>query len=281
MQPTPLGATAAAASAVLLALGYLLGYQGAALIGMGGLAALGLAAMAIVRRPPVRLSREIYPARVSRGEPAAGMLTVENVSRWAGLRVDVYERFGGQDLPIPVPFLRRSARKEIGYQLPASRRGVINVGPLSWERVDPLGLLRRRRSLAGTVPLYVHPVIHPFPLGSAFRSERWDGTASDTAAEGTITFHALREYVPGDDLRQIHWRSSARAGNLMVRKNIDPSIPRTTVLLVTARAAYPDPEMFEEAVEVAASAAAAAIRERLPATLHTSDGRSMYRGGRP
>jgi len=200
------------------------------------------------------------------------MLTVRNTSRWAGVQIEARETFGGDEVPVPVPYLRRAARREVGYQLPTSRRGVITIGPLRWERADALGLVRRRQSLAGTRQLYVHPVTHPFPAGSVLRAQRWDSSATDAAVRGTITFHMLREYVPGDDLRHIHWRSTARHGTLMVRHNIDPSTPRTTVLLVTGRAAYCDPEWFEEAVEVAASAVLAAARERLPVRLWTSQG---------
>jgi uncharacterized protein (DUF58 family) len=270
MRLTLLGSTTAALSAGLLAAGYLLGYPRLALLGVGGFAALAASAAVAARRPPVDISREIFPLRVTRGEPAVGMLTAANRSRWAGLQIEVRESFGPQDLPVPMPYLGRGAVREVGYQLPTSRRGVIDVGPLRWERADLFGFLRREQALAGVRQLYVHPATHPFTIGAARRSQRWDDATSDAAPEGTITFHMLREYVPGDDLRHIHWRSSARLDTLMVRHNIDVSLPRTTVLLVTDRAAYPDPGIFEEAVEVAASAVLAAARERLPARLWTS-----------
>ena len=68
-----------------------------------------------------------------------------------------------------------------------------------------------------------------------------------------LAFHALREYVRGDDLRHVHWRSSARAGRLHVRQYHDSRRSRALVLLDDDAAAYPDAGAFELAVSLAAS----------------------------
>ncbi|MGH3273937.1 MAG: DUF58 domain-containing protein [Streptosporangiaceae bacterium] len=270
MRLTGLGAATAVVSACGLTAGYVLGYSGLALLGAGGLILLGVAALGAVRRPPVDISREIFPLRVARGEPAVGMLTAANRSGWSGLRLEVRETFGTRDLPVTLTYLRRRAVREVGYQLPTGHRGLFDVGPLRWARADTFGMVRREQSLAGVQQLWVHPVVRHLELGPARRAQRWDDARSDAAPEGSITFHTLRAYVAGDDLRHIHWRSSARLNTLMVRRNIDVSLPMTTVLLVTDTAAYPDPEAFEDAVEVAAAAAVSAARQRLPVRLLTT-----------
>lgn len=262
-----------------LAASYGLGYPRVAALGIGGLVALAAGFGWVARRPQVTMTREIFPTRVSRGEPAVGMLTIMNTSRVAGLRIDARETFGDTAIAIPVPYLRAGARREVGYQLPTGRRGIIGVGPLRWERADILGLVRRQYSLAGRELLYVHPKTHEFPLSAALRAQRWDSSTSDAAPDGTITFHTLREYMPGDDLRFIHWRSSAKLDTLMVRRNIDVSLPMTTMLLVTGTSAYAGAEAFEEAVEVAASTVYAAASERLPARLLTSAGEVITSSG--
>lgn len=262
-----------------LAVAYLLGYPRIAALGIGGLVALAAGIAWVARRPQARLTREIFPTRVSRGEPAVGMLTIVNASRVVGLRIEASETFGDIEIAIPVPYLRAGARREIGYELPTSRRGVIGVGPLRWERADILGLVRRRYALAGRELLYVHPRTLEFSLSAALRAQRWDSSTSDAAPDGTITFQTLREYVPGDDLRFIHWRSSAKLDTLMVRRNIDVSLPMTTMLLVTGGGAYADAELFEEAVEIAASTVHAAASERLPARLLTSAGQVITSSG--
>jgi uncharacterized protein (DUF58 family) len=90
---------------------------------------------------------------------------------------------------------------------------------------------------------------------------------------GNITFHALRDYVVGDDLRRIHWKSSARIGSLMVREHVDTSLPRITLLLDT-RAELHDVDSFEFAVEAAASVVVSASRSGYPVSLVTTCGRS-------
>jgi uncharacterized protein (DUF58 family) len=80
--------------------------------------------------------------------------------------------------------------------------------------------------------------------------------------------------VPGDDLRHVHWRSSARIGTLMVREHVDTSLPQLTLVLDTSSTSH-DPQHFEEAVEAAASVAAAAGAARFPVRLMTTGGRSV------
>jgi uncharacterized protein (DUF58 family) len=272
MRLTATGALTAIVAAGLLAASYLLGYPRLAVLAVAGLVALGVSALTVVRRPDLTMTRDVYPTRVTRGETAVALLTVVNRSRWAGLQVDVRESVGDDELPVPLPYVPRGGRREIGYPLPTTRRGVHSVGPLHWERGGSFGFFRREQAQAQRLLLYVHPVTHPVPLGASLRSQRWDSATTDAAPNGSITFHRLREYLPGDDLRLIHWRSSARLDTLMVRHNIDVSLPRTTVLLVNDPASYPDPELFEEAVEIAASAVASSAAEGLPVRLWTSDG---------
>lgn len=278
MRLTPPGAAALAVSAALLAAAYLLGYPRLAVLGLAGLAALTCSAASVWRRPGVRMRREIFPVRVTRGEPAVGVLTATSAGRPVP-RLTAVETFGATDLPVPLPPLPRRATRDIAYQLPTARRAVVDVGPLRWERTGTFGFFRREQTQAGTERLYIYPVTYPLPLASALRARRFENATSDAAPDGTITFHQLREYVPGDDLRHIHWRSSARLDTLMVRHNIDVSVARTTVLLVNDPGGYPDPEWFEEAVSVAASAVLAAARERLPVRLLTSEGSSLSGAG--
>ncbi|MCO6011661.1 DUF58 domain-containing protein [Actinoallomurus purpureus] len=110
------------------------------------------------------------------------------------------------------------------------------------------------------------------PLLPSGRNHHLEGPTSDTAPAGTVTFHALREYVVGDDLRHIHWRSSARTGTLMVRQLVDASMPQTTIVVDTGADAYADPDDFELAVDAAASVAAGAARMNFPVRVLTGDG---------
>ena len=90
-----------------------------------------------------------------------------------------------------------------------------------------------------------------------------DGATSQQLSMSDLAFHALREYVPGDDLRHVHWRSSAKAGELLVRQYHETRRGHVTVLVDGARSSYPRLRDFELAVSVATSIAAARRARRL------------------
>ena len=105
----------------------------------------------------------------------------------------------------------------------------------------------------------------------------------DRVPHGAITFDALREYVIGDELRHVHWRTSARVGELMVREHVDTSLPRLAVLLDDRIRSWPQSkgitcEEFESACEAAASIVAAALRDDLPITLQVVSGAAASSG---
>jgi uncharacterized protein (DUF58 family) len=280
LRPTPTGRALAGASISLLVLAYAFGYPALAALGSAGVVVLLCVVPLAARRPPVELEREVYPLRVTRGEAAVGLLTVRNESSVRGQRLSAREHLGGREIPVRIGQLPPHGAVEIRYPLPTSRRGLIEVGPLQWDRTDPLGLIGRRTALPGTAVLRVHPVVHRFPLDAAAQHSHGEQARTDLAPEGSITFHTLREYVPGDDLRRIHWRASAHRGELMVRQNIDVTPPRATIVLITDAELYADPEDFEHAVDVAASATLDAIRSGQPITLWTTSGlRQSGNGG--
>jgi uncharacterized protein (DUF58 family) len=119
--------------------------------------------------------------------------------------------------------------------------------------------------------LWVHPLTHtmaPFPNG---RTRDLEGPTSGEAPQGGIAFHTLREYVMGDDLRLIHWKSSAKTGALMVRHNVDTYQPRSLIVLDVHDKVYTE-QGFEDAVRVVASLMVASIRNNFPVRLRTTGG---------
>ncbi|WP_396230600.1 DUF58 domain-containing protein [Frankia sp. ACN1ag] len=173
----------------------------------------------------------------------------------------------------------------IAIPLPTGRRGLLRVGPAELVTSDPLGLFARTQQRGRPAVVHVYPVVQPLAPLPSTRAGRPDGLPVDSETQGGVTFHRLREYAPGDDPRHLHWRSSARAGTLLVRQYVDPSEPATTVVLDTRRRAYPpgDPgaAAFDAAVDAAASVLLASARLRFPVRLCTTAGlRLTLSGGR-
>lgn len=256
---TRAGIGALALGAVFVALGAVLVWPALVVLGSGALVAVVIALWWVARPPSLRIERQIYPDRVPKGAPAVVYLDVANTSRSKLPATVALQPYGDRAVRAVLPELRGGERGVRTYRLPTSRRGVFELGPLEVARSDPFELLRVVRRFGDPFELWVCPRILPLvPLPSgATRSV--EGPSSDTAPEGDITFHRLREYVSGDDLRMIHWKSTARTGRLMVRHNIDTSQPYTVVLLDLDPAVY-SADTFETAVDVAASVATASAR---------------------
>ena len=143
------------------------------------------------------------------------------------------------------------------------RRGVVPVGPLRVTRRDPLGLVGAGpRATAATATVWVHPRIHLLARGARPALARSLDGRVDRVPHGTITFDSLREYVVGDELRRVHWRTQ-RAGRRAdgARAARHQPAPPVVVLLDDRAAAHPTPgprSTFEAACEAAASVVAAA-----------------------
>jgi uncharacterized protein (DUF58 family) len=268
---TRYGRSVAILSVILLAAGFGLGYVELVAIGVTSLAVSIIAALWILSRPKLSADRELRPNRVTEGEPAQAMLTVTNRARRRSPSMVALESFGEAVVTVSIPSLESSGSHTRPYKLPTERRGVFQVGPLTVSRSDPFHLMRTGQQQRSTETLWVHPLTHnvtPFPNGT---TRDLEGPTSGEAPQGGIAFHTLREYVFGDDLRLIHWRSSAKADRLMVRHNVDTYQPRTLVIFDVDANVY-EGDSFEHAVRVVASLMVANTRNNFPIRLRTTGG---------
>ncbi|MFI0349013.1 DUF58 domain-containing protein [Actinomadura sp. 9N407] len=269
---TPLGWGTAVVSASLYAAGWWLGYPEPAMLAVAGLVAVAGALLWSLPSPKLDVSREIAPLKVGRGEPAVGVLHVINAGR-AGVRgLTAHDAAGSTAVAVDIPRLRPGGKRTVTYRLPTDRRGEIPVGPLRLVRADPLRLARRVREYGTPQTLLVRPKTVRLALLASGRAYHLDGPTSDKSPAGTATFHALREYVIGDEMRHIHWKSSARTGTLMVRQLVDASLPTTTVVLEARPGVWGDPDDFELAVDAAASVAVGAAAANFPVRVLTGNG---------
>jgi uncharacterized protein (DUF58 family) len=260
------------AAIALLGGGFKFGYPDLALLGAAATVAVVCAVLFALWRPKLGVERVADPDRVARGEPATMTLTVQNTSRVRAANLVATDRCGPDAVPVPLLRLRPGRDTTARYPVPTSRRGVVAVGPLRVTRGDPLALITLARTYGESASVWVHPRIHLLRAVPAGMARSLDGRI-DKVPQGTITFDSLREYVVGDELRRVHWRSSAKVGELMVREQLDTAEPTIVVLLDDRAAAHPDvrdgvADSFEAACEAAASVVAAAVREDVPVSLH-------------
>jgi uncharacterized protein (DUF58 family) len=122
--------------------------------------------------------------------------------------------------------------RQVTYPVRSDVRGRFRIGPLSVRLTDPFGLCELARSFASSDELVVTPVL--FPLPAVRLGGDWTGggdAASRSVAVSGSDDAATREYRHGDDLRKVHWKSTARTGELMVRREEQPFQSRATLLL--------------------------------------------------
>lgn len=272
---TGLASLICAAALVVAALA--LGYPELGLVGLALIGALLIGFTAVSRRPAVNGSRLLVPDRVLEDAPAASRLTLTNRRRRGISAGVVLERIGRDLIPVAMPALGPNQSTIVDVPLPTGRRGVYQIGPLALERTDPFGLFTREGEREPVAELRVYPRIHhvdPYPSGM---TRDLDGPNAGEAPEGGITFQNLREYVPGDDRRLIHWRSSARTGTLMVRHNVDHHRPSSMIVLDT-RSRVHTKDSFEDAIRAAASVALASHSRGFPFRIRTTCGRSLDHG---
>ncbi|MGI5242980.1 DUF58 domain-containing protein [Dactylosporangium sp. CA-139066] len=267
---TPLGRVVLAGAVALWAAGARFGWVEAVYAGLTGLCALGLGALFTLGRTAVAVTVEPQRRRLTAGVPGEHTpvtVSVTNTSRRRLLPFRLEVVNGAAVESFPIPGLAPVGVRAAVFEVPARRRGVIVLGPATSVRGDPLGLLQRRVEWSGATEVVVHPAtVRLDPVGQGLLRDL-EGRTSNDISMSDLAFHTLRDYVPGDDRRYIHWRSSAKAGAFLVRQFQDTR--RTCLLLVVDGdpAAYADPGEFETAISAAASVAVRAVDDGVDATL--------------
>lgn len=208
------------------------------------LVVLPLLALVAHRRARCELTcvRTVSPPRVEAGRPAQVVLEVANV---AGPRCGLLlaeEQTPDALGPRPrfvLPGLEPGQRRAVSYPVRSDVRGRFAIGPLMLTHTDPFGMSERRRTYRTQDELVVTPAVVALP--PVMLTGDWTGTGERRPRAVASAGHddsTTREYHQGDDLRRVHWRSTARRGELMVRREEQPWQSRATLLLDRRRVAH-------------------------------------------
>jgi uncharacterized protein (DUF58 family) len=242
---------------------------------------LPLLAALVVARTRYRLScaRRLDPPRAELGSEATVTLRLENVTRLpTGLLMieDTVPYALGARPRFVLDRVESQGVREIDYRVRSDLRGRFTIGPLSIRISDPFGLVELTRSFTISDTLVVTPQVTALP--HVRLSGEWTGggdSRTRSVASAGDDDVAPRDYRQGDDLRRVHWRSTARYGELMVRREEQQWQSRGALLLDTRRYAHRGEgprSSFEVAVSAAASIGVQLAHEGLGLRLVTDQG---------
>ncbi|WP_309232717.1 DUF58 domain-containing protein [Actinotalea sp. JY-7885] len=270
---SPLGWAALACAVVLGAGGWWLGWVELTVVATALGGAVAVSVLLTLGRSTYEVDLDLSDNRVTVGQRAVGRLVVRNTSRRRLLPAQIELPVGKGSADFHLPSLGPGGEHEDVFAIPTTRRAVVVVGPVRSVRGDPLGLLRRRVRWTDPVDLYVHPELVSLAGAASGVLRDLEGQATRVVSDSDMSFHALRDYVPGDDRRHIHWKTSARIGELMVRQFEDTRRTHTAIALSTSTDDYASADEFELAVAAAASIGVQALRDERDLTVLAGGGR--------
>jgi uncharacterized protein (DUF58 family) len=264
---TPLGWTIMLVVPVGFVGGYVLGWVELVAIAVAALMMLLLAAVFLVGRSAAEITVDLPHDRVAVGQPATGEVRVANPTRRRLLGVRVELPVAGGLLEVQLPGIRAGDSVSEPFPVPTARRGVIRIGPARTVRGDAVGLVRRVVEWTAPREVVVHPATIGIPSTSTGFVRDLEGSPTRDLAPDDLSFHAIRDYVPGDERRSIHWRSTAKTGTYMVRQFEQSRRSHLVIALSLARSDFAGDDEFELAVSVAGSLGVRAISDARDVTV--------------
>jgi uncharacterized protein (DUF58 family) len=240
------------------------------------------AVLFIFGRSAYKIDLDLANTRIVVGQRAVGRIEVRNASTRSLLPARVELPVGSAVASFRLPVLSPDGVHEDLFTIPTNRRAVLTIGPVRSVRDDPFGLLRRQVIWTEPAPLYVHPRTVNLDGSSSGFLRDLEGLPTKDLSPSDVSFHALREYVPGDDHRNIHWKTTARTGTIMIRQFEETRRSHLALALSTSLSDYLDPEEFELAVAACGSLGLQALKEEKQlsvlvhgATLHGGTSRRL------
>lgn len=222
----------------------------------------------------LQVNRSVSPPRLHAGTTSTVTLNLSNDRLLPTPVAQITDEVDGAiRADAHVPPIRRKSSTRASYRVPTETRGWVEIGPMRTRVTDPFGLAASTRTSAPDAALLVLPRVFdiappPQPGGSI--AQQADRAPNRVGASGD-EFSSLRSYATGDDLRKVHWPSSARLGELVVRNEHIPEHGHSLVLL-DVREQVADAETFEQMVSAAASIVLACRKRGDRVRMATTDG---------
>ncbi|MFC8302225.1 DUF58 domain-containing protein [Specibacter sp. NPDC057265] len=267
-----LGRVVIGAAVLLCILGVAFGWQEAKVAALLALLLLLIAIGFVLGKSMYAVKLDLARTRVAVGDHAVGSIAVANTSSRTVLPAALELPVGHATALFHLPRMAPSQIHEDLFTIPTTRRAVITVGPVRSVRADPLQLLRRQLLWTEPTDLYVHPRTTAIGGPAAGFLKDLEGLTTRDLTTSDIAFHALRDYVPGDDRRHIHWKTTARTGKLMVRQFEETRRSHMAVALSVNTDEYESEDDFEMAISAAASLGRQAIKENRELSVITQRG---------
>lgn len=264
---TPLGLIFLGVGVFGWVLGLWLGWRELLVMAGAAFVAFALAFLFTLGKLTAVVGIDAHPRRVVVGEPASAAIQISNPSTRRLLPFQVELVVGSGRAVFDIPSLPAGADHEELMTIPTHRRAVIALGPARTVRSDPLGLLARSAAWSTSLDVFVHPRTTPLESLGAGMLRDLEGRATTEVSPSDVEIHALRDYVPGDDRRHVHWRTSARTGKLMVRQFIDTRRSHLGLLVSENLDEFSSEEEYELAVSVLASLGVRAVLDGIELTV--------------
>ncbi|WP_309106953.1 DUF58 domain-containing protein [Arthrobacter sp.] len=275
-----LGWSILAGSILLWVVGQSFGWQEAKAAAIAAFVLFVIAVGFVLGRSSYGVILDLTRTRVAVGDSAVGSIAVSNTSARPLLPAALELPVGAATAIFHLPRMKPAQVHEDLFTIPTARRAVIVVGPVRSVRADPLHLLRRQVLWTDPEDLYVHPRTVALAGSAAGFIRDLEGMPTTDLSSADVSFHALRDYVPGDDRRHIHWKTTARTNKLMVRQFEETRRAHLAISLSINTDEYGSEHEFEMAISVAASIGRQAIREQRELDVLTQKGPLRCETGR-
>ena len=215
--------------------------------------------------------------RVTVGDTVSVIVGIDNTGRTPTTTARGYLPIGDAHERFNIPMLAPGQSKQTDVEFRTVSRAIMPIGPLRIRKGDPFGLVRHEKELADLITVFIHPRTVRLDTLNAGVPRDLEGQPSGQIVDDDLDFYGLREYEPGDDVRNVHWLSSAKTGTLMIRQYEATRRTDTTVTISVNPDDYIDSQEFELAVSVHASIGVQCLQQNRPVTAHAGSTHAIPR----